>query len=261
VHVVHPALGSDEIWTWTADNQAETPPNPPTPNQLGNRIKSIKNRTGGTTKVTYQPSSKPNVTNAYLPVGMIMHPVKTLETNNGLTPATIHTTTYGFEKGLWSSDERCFLGFEVSRRFHEAAGTAGSYEETTLDRTVANCINPASKVAQKKPAGTAGVYTDDQFFSFTDYVHEVDTTRPYQALEQERTVNECNLTSNLSNCRKVETETQYDQYANVTRVVERGDIGLTGDERTTVTAFAYNTSAFIVDRPSQETVYVGLKQY
>lgn len=57
--------------------------------------------------------------------------------------------------------------------------------------------------------------------------------------------------------RTTRDEYSYHGYGNVTREVQRGDTTLTGDERTLERSYAYNPTAYIVDRPQWEKLWAG----
>src|SRR5262249_52234905 len=50
----------------------------------------------------------------------------------------------------------------------------------------------------------------------------------------------------------------YDIYGNPTTVTSYGDYDVTGDERTTVTSYVPNTTAYIVSLPAYVNVYAGV---
>ena len=53
------------------------------------------------------------------------------------------------------------------------------------------------------------------------------------------------------------TETAYDAYGNVTRQVLHGDIATPADDRNVETAYAYNTTAYILDKPQWQKLSAG----
>ncbi|OGX37530.1 MAG: hypothetical protein A3C53_04955 [Omnitrophica WOR_2 bacterium RIFCSPHIGHO2_02_FULL_68_15] len=50
-------------------------------------------------------------------------------------------------------------------------------------------------------------------------------------------------------CRQVRSRFTYDQYGNVTRADEDGEVGIAGDERSTLMTYTLNPSAWIVNKP------------
>jgi RHS repeat-associated protein len=60
--------------------------------------------------------------------------------------------------------------------------------------------------------------------------------------------------------RTTRTEWRYDGYGNVTAVFEHGFLDVAGDERTTHRGYAYNTSAWILDKIAWENVYDGITE-
>ncbi len=60
--------------------------------------------------------------------------------------------------------------------------------------------------------------------------------------------------------RTARTEWRYDAYGNVTAVFEHGFLDVSGDERTTHRGYAYNLSAWILDKVAWERVYEGLTE-
>jgi RHS repeat-associated protein len=63
-----------------------------------------------------------------------------------------------------------------------------------------------------------------------------------------------------SDGRTTRTEWRYDPYGNVTAVFEHGFLDVAGDERTTHRGYAYNTSAWILDKVAWERVYEGISE-
>jgi RHS repeat-associated protein len=74
-------------------------------------------------------------------------------------------------------------------------------------------------------------------------------------VETARTVRRVRLAD--GSYRRTQVDQQFDNYGNATRVNDLGEVGKVGDERCTTTTFNYNTTAMLVQLPS-EVVTVGV---
>ncbi len=121
-------------------------------------LRTATNSLGGTTTVTYTPSSAwpaqqpaPSLPNAPLPY--ILQTAAAIAVNDGR--GTVSTTSYAFAGGLWNWQERRFLGFASSTATLplNAGESQPPKVETTYAQTIA-CAGGALTVKRKDGAGT-----------------------------------------------------------------------------------------------------------
>jgi len=114
---------------------------------------TVNNGIGGSTTVTYTPSSA--WANTYLPLGLVLQTVGSTTVSDGRGYAS--TTGYDYQGGLWSPSERRFLGF---RRVTAAVDSLGNYTETYYRQEVGSI---------SKPETTYFRNSSGQIYSYTSY--------------------------------------------------------------------------------------------
>ncbi|MBI2394387.1 MAG: hypothetical protein HYV09_32755 [Deltaproteobacteria bacterium] len=197
----------------------------------------ISNGLGGSTSVGYRPSTAWANTNN----PPVVQTVATLTTSDGRGASG--TTSYRYEGGLWSSNERRFLGF---RKVTGVIDAAGDYTETYYHQHV-GCISKPETTYYRSATGA--------IYSYSSYGYAENATAPYTSVMTDRWDYECNLGST---CRRVLTQIGYDAYGNAIQTKEWGDYDAAGDERTTVRGYSPNGAAYIVAKPAYENVYEGI---
>ncbi|MDM8550401.1 FG-GAP-like repeat-containing protein, partial [Desulfobacterales bacterium HSG2] len=202
-------------------------------------ITSISNGIGASTTVEYKPSSY--WPNTYLPVGMIMQTIHKMITDDGRGNQS--SVEYQYEGGLWSSEERRFLGF---RKVTATLDAQGNYTETYYYQKVGST---------SKPEITYFKDNQGRIFRYTQYAYTESISPPYTSLLTDRWEYECNLSDN---CMKTLHQFTYDEYGNVTATYEWGDYEREEDERTTIRGYFPNTDAYIAGLPAYENVYEGI---
>lgn len=196
----------------------------------------VDNGIGSTSVVSYWPSSQ--WTNHYMPSGMIVHAVRSLQTNLGGLP--IGTTEYTYSGGKYSAEAKRFLGFEwVTAVLNQGHTTRTQYLQ-----------DPAAISKPRKTSFTAV----NQKYTESEFVYNTSAAAPYTSLLQEKFDDVYNTTANS---RRVRTAYGYDIHGNVTSVLEDGDIAVTGDERLTVRSYVANTGNYLSGLPAYEIVYDG----
>ena len=203
-------------------------------------LTGIANGIGGTTSVAYSPSSRWWSDGHALPG--VFPTVSTVTESDGR--GTSFGTQYTFADGLWARHpaERRFLGFGSSRAVVDGDGTV---QETFYRQTLAS----AGRV-ERSLLRTAG----GQVYHSTSSSYVENAAPPYLSQVSRTEHSECNLTAT---CRVSRTDMSYDGYGNEVLEVEHGDVARTGDELTTATTYAPNTTAYIVDRPATVTSHAG----
>ncbi|MBI2390153.1 MAG: VCBS repeat-containing protein [Deltaproteobacteria bacterium] len=202
-------------------------------------LTTLGNGRGGTTNVSYSPSS--TWANTYLPSGMVFPTVRSTTVLDGRGASS--TTSYSYAGGLWSDVERRYLGF---RKVTSVVDAAGNYTETYYHQHV-GCIS--------KPEVTYYRNAQGAIFKYSTFGYTESATAPYTSLMTDRWEYECNLGTT---CRRTLLQVGYDQYGNGSTTYEWGDYDVAGDERTTVRAAVPNTTAYIVGLAAYENVYAGI---
>ncbi|HEY3358706.1 MAG TPA: toxin TcdB middle/N-terminal domain-containing protein [Polyangia bacterium] len=200
---------------------------------------SMTNNAGGTTDVTYVPSTA--WANTAMPAGLVLQTVASVRTGDGRTASS--TASYRYEGGLWSNAERRFLGF---RKVTAVLDAAGNYTETYYHQHV-GCISKPEATYFRDAAGN--------IFSYSTYGYQENGAPPYTSLLTDRWDYECNQSGS---CKRVVTQLGYDGYGNATTTYEYGDYDASGDERTAVRGYYPNWGSYIVGLAAYENVYAGI---
>ncbi|MDQ0475489.1 toxin TcdB middle/N-terminal domain-containing protein, partial [Labrys wisconsinensis] len=223
-------------------------------------VTSVTGPLGGVTTIAYQPSSGVR----HGPMPGIVQEVKTLTTSDGRT--TPSTTTFAYAGGLFNAAERRFLGFRTVTAdlpcnagdaacprkistFRQDLASAGRLEklEETTTATSAPVLRRSLETWSVKT--TAGLKAN--WPPATGTVPAL--TLPYTAFD---TASEAQQIFG-SITRRSTLARQFDDYGNITKLTENGDADQTGDERLTLTSYAYNTGDYIVSAPYRTRIYAG----
>ncbi len=212
---------------------------------------AIDNGAGGRTEVGYAPSTQWWTGDAeidqYLPIGFVTQTVASATTYDGR--GSVGRTDYVYAGGLWSDQERRFLGF---RKVTGVIDVQGNYTETYYHQHD-GCIS--------KPEETYFYTNDGLLMSFSDFVYtpeEEVVGPPFTSLLIERWDFECQEATSKEECRKSLLQFTYDEYGNVVSTYEYGDFASDGDERTHRRTYTPNTDAYITGYPATEEVYEGI---
>ncbi len=204
-------------------------------------LTSVTTPYGAMTSVTYAPSSEWTRSNR-LP--STYQTVKEVSVFDGR--ATTSTTKYAYAGALYDFAERRFLGYRTATMTLpcESWETACPTREYTFRQDVAS----AGKIERLVYRDDSGVVLREDGESYEDirldlppfFSRNTASERVMWAGGQSRTAR---------------TERVFDVYGNVTALQERGLVGVAQDDRSTVKAFAPNSTAYIVDRPREELRY------
>ena len=200
-------------------------------------LTQVVNGLGGTTTLTYQPSTTFDNTgeeDALSDLPFVIPVVTRVDLADGM--GRTYTTLYTYEGGRFDAPTKEFRGFRhvdatddadlvTHHRFLQAADTKGRLETQFT--------------------------TDSQQ---TGRFHEVDneylTTAPYPGVTftslNHQAVREYNGNSTF---KETHAWFWFDQYGNVTRTDEQGDVAMSGDERAAVTSYATNETVWILNKP------------
>lgn len=202
-------------------------------------LNHLENGIGGTTDISYTPSTFWN--NTFMPQGLLLHTVDALTTSDGR--GNTNTVDYSYEGGLWSKDEKRFLGF---RRVSAVIDAEGNYTETYYFQRVGSI---------SKPEFTFFKDNQGRIYSYTAYKYTENAAPPYTSLLTERWDYEMNLTDRA---RRSLIQMAYDMYGNVIASYEYGDFDVQGDERTMIRGYYPNHTAYIIGYPAYENTYSGI---
>jgi len=204
-------------------------------------LSEINNGRGGKTVITYSPSTQFDNTDTSgkqrLPFPIQV--VTQVKQQDGMGNEVV--TNYSYKGGMYDSVSREFRGFrEVT--VTDAAGTKSIH---TFGQTDHN----KGRLLQKEVKDSSGNL-------FTKEVNTWDDTHPYTDvhfvfLSQEDDY----VYDGDSSYKHTRKEYTYDSYGNLASITERGDMGVSGDERKTVNEYVYNTTDYILNALSKSTIY------
>ncbi len=222
----------------------------------GDEVTRLTNESGGTTAVTYATSAA--WTNTYLPAGAVLRAVRTLTTSDGRNSAADQTTTYDYAGGKWSDRERYFLGYARMTASTPASSSQEALSSTVEYRQTDNCLAQPTHTWTRDGAGKVLSLTE---IDYTPPLPPRFSGPPYTCLPTQEVRYECERICSDDSCpavcREIRTAREYDTLGNVHRFYEYGDYDAHGDERTTVTGYLPNSTAFIMGLASWRNVYSG----
>jgi YD repeat-containing protein len=221
-------------------------------------LTSISNGLGGTTTITYTPSTQ--YTNTQLPFPV--QTVSSITANDG--NGVISTTNYAYSGGFYYPPERDFRGFSYAK----VTGPSGPNGERRVTETwfhqgndtAVNVNTPDVPVGymQGKPYsvqvtdGSGHVYS----LTTTSYADDADDAAPYFTPPLEVDSYTYDGDSSYKQTRVISS---YEStYGNLTRVDQYGDVADSTDDRTTTRSYSPNTTDWIIGLPASETVYQGI---
>jgi RHS repeat-associated protein len=204
-------------------------------------LTGVKNSLGGTTTVAYKGS--PAWTGNVIP--FVLQTVASITRNDGRTAAA--TTSYSYTGGLWNWAERRFLGFRTRTATMPCIAGESSCPKriSTFVQSIA-AYRPLEQYEEQDGSGTTLRKRVEEWTLTT-------ASLPYKALN---TASWSYLYAGGSSKRTKVTRT-FDSYGNVTQQTEWGYFDASGDERTTQTDYAANTTAYIVGLPGRVQVFAG----
>lgn len=193
---------------------------------------SISNGLGGGTAITYRPAS--SLSQNFLP---FLTPLVTeTRASDGLGNA--YTNTYSYSEGLYDSATKEFRGF-------------GRVEVRDAEGNVAVTRFHQDNARKGRPASAE--FRDRLGRLFTQTTNLWDAVQPYPGTDSHfvRLTQTDSFTYDGDETFKhTRSRMQYDAYGNVTASFADGEVAVNGDERSAVTTYALNTTAWILNRPS-----------
>ncbi len=204
---------------------------------------------GATTAVAYTPSSAwTNTTNP--PTSQTATAV-TVGDGRGSTAAT----KYSYAGGAYDRRERQALGFRTQRE--TAPCVTGETACPVTDTWFRQDLAALGEPERRERRSGSGVLLGATIQEFTTD----SSTLPRTALPTgtwENISTGDGATCPGADCKRKYTTRQYNAYGEVVQQVEHGDNETTGDERTTVTTFVPNPTAYVVNKPAAERRYQGV---
>jgi Insecticide toxin TcdB middle/N-terminal region/FG-GAP-like repeat len=232
---------SDLLTSWTDANGWSAVLNRST-GPVPDLLTGITGSLGGSTAVTYAPSSQ--WTNTNLP--LITQTTASITANDGR--GTASTTTYSYAGGLWNVAERRFLGFaSVTATLPK---NADELQPPTIASTFLQnvCAYPKPLVTEEKDgAGTVLRKTEEEYSVCNP------STLPYTSLNTATTTTVYDGAASKS----AKVTRVFNMHGNITQLTRHGDLARTGDEITTVTDFYPSATAYIVNRPARTADHAG----
>ncbi|MFI5728708.1 RHS repeat-associated core domain-containing protein [Kribbella sp. NPDC051587] len=211
-------------------------------------LTSRTNEWGAVTNVTYAPSSTWTNTNNP-PLSQTVSKV-----TDDAGPSAAATTSFSYSGGQYYHPERKFLGFRTQRVTKSCATgeTKCSYADTTFRQDLAAIGQPEKVEVHAGDGSLLNSTVTEYTTNGTTIPRVVQPTGKW-----ETTYAGAGTPCPGSGCKRTYTTREYNQYGEVVSLVEHGDNEVSGDERTTLTTFVPNTSAYIVNKPAVEKVMVG----
>ena len=221
-----------------------------TPNSAPYLLTQINHSSGAVTKIEYDASTHYNNIdeNGTQRLPTPIRVVKKVETNNGMQndQNTTSTLTYDYKGGLMHFEPETkteFRGFRqvtvtdgrsiVEHYFHQDKAKKGN-EYLTI-------IKSASDILYSE--------TENNFITnSTDGIFEVLLNNSSTSLYDGKTIP---ITSKINY--------EYDTYGNVITIFNEGDLSITGDEKTALLEYTYNTNNWILNTVKKETVKADLQ--
>ncbi len=213
-----------------------------TSGQSRDLLAGYQNPLGGTVSVTYTATTAFPSTNNPSP----RYAVTGITTNDGR--GGVSTTSYTYSGGFMDRLERRYLGFRYARVTKPClpGEAACPYNETWFLQDPK--VGPLLERTEAHAGGGALLAKSEQEYS------ALPAAAPYFRLP---TGSWSYAYGTGGESKRTYTTYAYNSYGNPTQVTEHGDYDVAGDERTAVTQYAANTTAYIVSRPAAEELREG----
>jgi RHS repeat-associated protein len=229
--------GDDDIFFQVDNRNWKLPPKMlNASSSFGNAITSIANGYGSTSTVVYASSS--NWSNSGNPPRT--QTVTSIAVTDGRGSSA--TTNYAYSGAAWDPVEKRHLGF----RYVKATDPSGAYVENIYFQENKFSIG---ELKESKSFNASGGVMSQTFRAYTG-----SSTAPWTKQTMQEDVSECNGSGTCKTQRKNYT---YNNYGNVTNLVEQGDTAVIGDERNTSYIYNPNPSSYITGLPAEEILRAG----
>ena len=221
-----------------------------------NVLGGITSSLGGTTTVTYTPSSAwpaaasgwPNTNPPF-----VAQTVSSVVQNDGR--GTTSKTDYTYSGGLWNAPERRFLGFASSVVTLPKNG--GESQAPTVETSYIQTLGCAGRVAvtKEKDGGGATLRQGDETYA------DNSVTLPYTCRnsESKTTINDGGGSKIAKVTRTFDVDVNpANNFGNLVQISAHGDLSISGDEVTTSIDYSPNTANYIVNRPVRVQNFAGI---
>ncbi len=202
-------------------------------------VTTINNGLGGTTTLDYRSTGATNGCASGV-TGLVvkLYTLCTSTQNDGM--GWLSTTQYGYQGEQYNPTSREFWGFSTAT----VTDPTGAYTRTTFLQT--NQLRGKPSVAKTSSADGTMSNTTTNAWSSSNPI----TGAPSIVLPVLNSVTTSVTDDGGATTKQTSTTYGYDAYGNVTSVGSLGDTAVTGDERYDYTEYAYNTTAWILNRPT-----------
>jgi RHS repeat-associated protein len=212
-------------------------------------LASLTNEMGGTTAVSYTPSSAWDNTNN----PPLLQTATAVTSDDGR--GNVATTTYEYAGGLQDRSHRRFLGFRVQIETLPCTPdeSACPYSETWFRQD----YGAASKPERIDRRDGAGNLLQSDLYEYTTNGETI----PWTSLrtgEWRYTYAGDGQACPGQDCKRTYSHRTYSEYGELAVDVDHGDYDVDGDERTTTTTFLPNTAAYIVSLPAEVKAFEGV---
>jgi len=204
-----------------------------TPSDL---LTDIDNGFGGVLSIQYSPSSVYDNTgdDDIADIPFVFQTIRETTLNDGM--GNSYTTNYHYKGALYDTDKKEFWGFA----YVKITDGEGNYTETYFRQD--------DEVFKGRPDYTETKDKEGNLYTKTEFTWL--STSPHLGVDFPYLYETSTYTyDGDASYRQISASYEYDEYGNVTKVTEEGDVNLSGDERETITDYAYNTTDWIVGLP------------
>ncbi|MDO8663129.1 MAG: SpvB/TcaC N-terminal domain-containing protein [Candidatus Omnitrophota bacterium] len=204
-------------------------------------LTKISNGIGGEVQITYKPSTQFDNTGGddICDLPFPVYVVDTVTNHDTVNPNNPDITTrYEYKDGLFDFSEREFRGFGDVKTID----SEGNYSESYFKQ---------DSIFKGRPYKQEVKYKDGKLYSRTENTWK--SIQPYLGVNfayLERTDNYL-YEGDIDYKKRTGSSFEYDSYGNPSKVISEGETDKTGDEKTQVTEYTYNTQDWIVSTPKR----------
>ena len=225
---------SDYMWSPENGDGRLLIASPGIPGRLPDLLSSVTNLNGGTTTIEYTPSTAFHNTRLPFPI----HVVKSITSNDN--NGVISTTANTYSGGYFDPIERDFRGFRYAMKTNPEMSTVQTWFKQD---NVYKGLVESSEVRDSNGA----LYTQI-FNTYQSTSPFPGTVFPFLSRTDEYSYD------GTPNYKHVAMSFEYDDFGNVTRKYNYGDMAIAGDEKDERTEYFYNTDVWMVSLPSRTYV-------
>jgi RHS repeat-associated protein len=231
--VAHTNSSGDFKWTWLRNQN--------TPFVL----KKITNELGGITSISYRSSTgfNNNGEDSLSDIGFNIWVVGNVNQDNSMSNSfkAVGVTSYGYANGNYDYQDFEFRGF-------------GKVNETLPDNSLAIHYFHQDKARKGKEYRTEIYNSDGNIFSKVENIFDkIDLNGYFKVLLSSQT--NYLYDGILNNPKTTKVSYSYDNFGNFIERVSNGDVNVAGDEKDEKYFYVINTTAWIVNKPSEYQLF------